>query len=140
MVAVVLLFLRGRSSGERLTLATAATLAGFLVFARFVSPQYLVWLVPIVPLVGGAAGVVAIAILGAALLLGRLWFFDYLQVFALEGIVWLVVLRDLLLVVLYGVLLRTMMPSSSKAFDHEPERSSSASGTAVVEGSDRLSR
>ncbi len=140
VVAVVLLFLRGRSNGERLTVATAATLAGFLAFARFVSPQYLVWLVPIVPLVGGAAGVAATALIGAALLLGRLWFFDYREVFALEGIVWLVVLRDLLLVALYGVLLRTMIPSSSKTFDHEPERSSSPSGTAVVEASERLSR
>lgn len=140
VMVVVLLFLRGRSSGERLTLATAATLAGFLAFARFVSPQYLVWLVPIVPLVGGTAGVVATALLAVALVLGRLWFFDYSEVFALEGIVWLVVLRDLLLVVLYAVLLRTMIPSSSKTFDHEPERSSSASGTAAVEGSERLSR
>jgi uncharacterized membrane protein len=136
----LLLFLRGRSSGERLTLATAATLAGFLAFARFVSPQYLVWLVPIVPLVGGVAGVVATVLLGAALLAGRLWFFDYREVFALEGVVWLVVVRDLLLIVLYAVLLRTMMPSSSKTFDHAPERSSSASGTAVVEESERLSR
>ena len=59
VAVALLLFLRARSSGERLTLATAATLAGFLAFARFVSPQYLVWLVPIVPLVGGVAGVVA---------------------------------------------------------------------------------
>jgi hypothetical protein len=140
VAVVVLLFLRTRPSGERLTLATAATLAGFLAFARFVSPQYLVWLVPIVPLVGGAAGVLATVLLGAALLLGRLWFFDYREVFALEGIVWFVVIRDLLLVVLYAVLLRTMIPSSSNTFDHEPERSSSASGTAAVAGSERLSR
>jgi hypothetical protein len=140
VAVALLLFLRARPSGERLTLATAATLAGFLAFARFVSPQYLVWLVPIVPLVGGVAGVVATALLGGALLAGRLWFFDYREVFALEGIVWLVVGRDLLLVAVYGVLLRTMIPSSSKAFDHEPERSSSASGTAAVEGSERLSR
>jgi hypothetical protein len=140
VAVVVLLFLRTRLSGERLTLATAATLAGFLAFARFVSPQYLVWLVPIVPLVGGAAGVLAAVLLGAALLLGRLWFFDYREVFALEGIVWFVVIRDLLLVVLYAVLLRTMIPSSSNTFDHEPERSSSASGTAAVAGSERLSR
>jgi hypothetical protein len=140
VAVALLLFLRARPSGERLALATAATLAGFLAFARFVSPQYLVWLVPAVPLVGGVAGVVATALLGAALLAGRLWFFDYREVFAVEGIVWLVVARDLLLVALYGVLLRTMIPSSSKTFDHEPERSSSASGTAAVEGSERLSR
>ena len=136
----LLLFLQARSSGERLTVATAATIAGFLVFARFISPQYLVWLVPIVPLVGGVAGVVATALLGAALLTGRLWFFDYREVFALEGVVWLVVVRDLLLVALYAVLLRTMIPSSSKTLDQEPERSSSARGTAAVEGSERLSR
>jgi hypothetical protein len=136
----LLLFLRARSSGERLTVATAATLAGFLVFARFISPQYLVWLVPIVPLVGGVTGVVATVLLGAALLAGRLWFFDYREVFALEGAVWLVVVRDLLLVALYAVLLRTMIPSSSKTLDQEPERSSPARDTAVVEGSERLSR
>jgi Glycosyltransferase family 87 len=140
VAVALLLFLRARSSGERLTLATAATLAGFLAFARFVSPQYLVWLVPIVPLVGGVAGLVAAALLGAALLAGRLWFFDYGEVFALEGIVWLVVVRDLLLVALYAVLLRTMIPSSSNTLDQEPERSSSASGTAAVDGSERLSR
>ena len=140
VAAVVVLFLRGRSSGERLTLATAATLAGFLAFARFVSPQYLVWLVPIVPLVGGGAGIAATALLGAALLVGRLWFFDYQEVFALEGVAWLVVLRDLVLVALYAVLLRTMIPSSSKTLDQEPEPSSSASGTAVAEASERLSR
>lgn len=133
---VVFLFLRGRPSGVRLVVATAATLAGVLAFSRFVSPQYLVWLVPLVPL----AGVVAMALLGAALLLGRLWFFHYRDLFALEGIAWLVVVRDLLLLALYGVLVRTMMPSSSKTVRHEPLRRSRASGTAVVEGSERLSR
>lgn len=136
VVAVLVFFLRGRPTAERLVLATAATLAGFLAFARFVSPQYLVWLVPVVPLAGVAAG----ALLAAALLLGQLWFFDYRELFALERIVWLVVLRDVLLVALYGVLLRTMIPSSSKTFRHEPEPRSRASGTAVVEGSERLSR
>jgi Glycosyltransferase family 87 len=137
---VALLFLRGRPDGERLVIATAATLAGFLAFARFVSPQYLVWLIPIVPLVAGSAGVVAVALLGAALILGRLWFFHYRELFALEGIVWLVVLRDLALLALYAVLLRTMIPSSSKTVLHRASRSSWASGTAVVDGAERRSR
>ncbi len=141
---VAVLFVRGQSEGERFVVATAATLAGFLAFARFVSPQYLVWLLPIVPLVGGTAGVLAMALLGLALLVGQLWFFHYQDVVALEGIVWLVVLRDLLLAALYGVLvatfLRTKMPSSSNTVRQEPPRSSSASGTAVVDGSERRSR
>jgi hypothetical protein len=141
---VVVVFARGRRDGERLVVATAATLAGFLAFARFVSPQYLVWLVPIVPLVGGTAGIVGSALLGLALLAGRLWFFHYREVFALQGIIWLVVLRDLLLVALYGVLVfslwRTRMPSSSKTVSQEPLFSRSARGTAVVDGAERRSR
>lgn len=141
---VAVLFVRGRRNGERLIGATAASLAGFLVFARFVSPQYLVWLVPIVPLVGGLAGSAAAVLLGAALLAGRLWFFHYRDVFALEGIVWLVVLRDLLLLALYGVLVfslwRTRMPSSSNTVRQEPLFSRSARGTAVVDGVERRSR
>lgn len=144
VVLVAVLFVRARPDGDRFVIATAATLAGFLAFARFVSPQYLVWLVPVVPLVGGAAGVVAMALLGLALLAGQLWFFHYSEVFALEGIVWLVVLRDLLLVALYGVLvatlLRTKTPSSSNTVRQEPPRSSLASGTAAVDGSERRSR
>jgi hypothetical protein len=133
---VLVLFLRGHATDRRLVVGTAATLAGFLAFARFVSPQYLVWLVPVVPLAGIAAAVV----LGVALLLGRLWFFHYRELFAVGGIAWLVVARDLLLLVLYGLLLRTMIPSSSKTVRQEPLWRSRANGTAVVEGSERLSR
>ena len=140
VLLLVVVFFRGRQDGERLVGATAATLAGFLAFARFLSPQYLIWLVPIVPLVGGTAGIAGTALLALALLAGRLWFFHYRDVFALEGIVWLVVLRDVLLVALYGLLVRTMIPSSSNTVRQEPLASSRASGTAVVEGEERRSR
>ena len=141
---VVLLFLRGRLDGSRLVVSTAATLVGFVAFARFISPQYLVWLIPVVPLIGGAAGVVAAALLGLALVAGHLWFFHYRDVFAVEGVVWLVLARDLLLVGLYGVLvavlLRTKIPSSSNTVRQEALSSSAASGTAAVEGEERRSR
>ncbi len=140
VLLVVVLFARGRQDGERLVGATAATLAGFLAFARFLSPQYLVWLLPIVPLLGGSAGIAGAALLALALLAGRLWFFHYRDVFGLEGIVWLVVLRDLMLVALYGLLVRTMIPSSSNTVRQAELASSSASGTAVVEGDERRSR
>ena len=136
VVFVAALFVRGRPSSTRLAVGTAATLAGFLAFARFISPQYLVWLVPVVPL----AGVVPAALLGAALLLGRLWFFHYGDVFDVAGIVWLVAIRDVLLVALYGVLVRTMMPSSSNTVRHDSLRSSRESGTAAVDGDERRSR
>ncbi len=139
-----MLLLRGRLDGDRLVLSTAVALAGFVAFARFVSPQYLVWLIPIVPLVGGAAGLAGAALLGLALLAGQLWFFHYRDVFAVEGVVWLVLVRDLLLVGLYGVLaavlLRTRIPSSSSTVRQELLSSSRASGTAVVDGAERRSR
>jgi uncharacterized membrane protein len=129
VIAVALvawLVARGRDGGERIVVGAAATLAGFLAFARFVSPQYLVWLVPLVPLVAPPLGTVATLVLAAAALLAQLWFFHYRELFALEDIAWLVVLRDLLLVGLYGILvvallrLRTTIPSSSSTVDQSP--------------------
>ncbi len=140
------LFARGRRDGERIVAGAAATLAGFLAFSRFISPQYLVWLVPLVPLVAPPLGVVATAVLATAMLLGQLWFFHYRDVFALEGTVWLVVLRDALLVALYGVLvaavlrLRTKTPSSSSTVDQSPLARSAASGIPAVDGDERRSR
>lgn len=144
VVAIVYLFLRGRPDAERLVAASAATVVALLAFSRFVSPQYLLWAVPLVPLVAGVSGVAATLILAAALVAGQLWFFHYRDVFALDDIVWLVVLRDALLVGLYGVLaavlLRTKIPSSANTRVQEGSRSSRASGTAVVDGAERRSR
>jgi hypothetical protein len=145
IAGVLWLFVRDRRSGERLVAATAATLAGLLVFSRFISPQYLVWLLPLVPLVAPPFGIAA-ALLAGAMVLGQLWFFHYREVFALEDVVWLVVARDAVLLGLYGVLaaavlrLSTTMPSSSRTFDHSRLRSSRPSGTAVVDGDERRSR
>ena len=85
----------------RLPLAFAAAVAGFIAFTKVFSPQYLVWLVPLVVLVGGAAGVAAIALAAAPLVLAQVWFFHYGALFRLEWPVWLLLARDLVLVALY---------------------------------------
>jgi Glycosyltransferase family 87 len=146
IVLVVWLFARRGGGGERLVAASAATVALFVAFARFLSPQYAVWLVPLVPLVVPPFGAVVTALLAAALVLAQLWFFHYREVFAIEGIVWLVVVRDLILVALAAVLvaavvrLRTKMPSSSSTVVHATLRRRRASGTAAVDGAERRSR
>ena len=90
---------------ERFVAASAATLAAFIAFSRFISPQYLVWLLPLVALVTPPFGIAAAGLLAAAMVLGQLWFFHYRELFALGDQVWLVLARDAVLVALYGVLL-----------------------------------
>jgi uncharacterized membrane protein len=102
VLAVVWLYARGRDEPQRLVTAFAAAVAGFLAFTRFLSPQYLLWLVPFVVLLEPLEWLLT----AAALVLAQVWFFHYSDVFALGGYIWLVALRDLLLVALFAVLCR----------------------------------
>jgi uncharacterized membrane protein len=135
------LYARVRRDPEALALAFAAAVAGFLVFNRFLSPQYLVWLVPLVLLVPGRARLAAGALLATSLVLGQIWFFHYRDVFALERIVWLVVARDAALAALFAVLVirlwKTSTPSSEKTSRQRGLRRSRASPLAVANGSRR---
>jgi uncharacterized membrane protein len=121
VISVLWLYLRGRDGPRRLALAFAAAVAGFLAFTRFFSPQYLVWLVPFVLLLESAAWVLT----AVALILAQVWFFHYGDVFALGGYVWLVLVRDLLVVALFAVaLVRLRRPAAededSVLLEHEP--------------------
>jgi uncharacterized membrane protein len=109
VAAVAWFYLRGGDNPRRLAFAFAAALAGFLTFTRFFSPQYLVWVVPFVLLLEPAAWVLA----AAALILAQVWFFHYRDVFALGGYVWLVLIRDLLVLTLFALaLVRLRRPAS----------------------------
>jgi uncharacterized membrane protein len=146
ILVVAWVFVRKGASAERFVAASAATLAGFIAFSRFISPQYLVWLLPLVVLVAPPFGVGVAALLAVAMVLGQLWFFHYRELFALGDVVWFVVARDVVLVALYGVLVaavlrsRTTIPSSSRTVDQLPLSRSRASGMAAVDGADRRSR
>ena len=48
----------------------------FVALGKVLSPQFLIWLVPLVPLVRGRRGLAAAAMLGAAMLLTQAWFPD----------------------------------------------------------------
>ncbi len=105
-------FARGPADRERLVRATAAAVCAFVAFGKVLSPQFLIWLIPLVPLVRGRRGLAASVLLGAALVLTQLWFpFRYwdlvLHFRALPS--WLVLARDLVLVALLAVL---MLPST----------------------------
>jgi hypothetical protein len=94
---------------DRLLLASAASIAAFVAFSKVFSPQFMIWLIPLVAL---APSVTAWALLVAGLVLTQLWFPDRywrlaLQLRGFES--WLVVARDLVVVALFLVLLRALL-------------------------------
>ena len=124
VVGVTLLYLRRRDDLMRLAAAFAAVVAGFLAFTRFFSPQYLVWLIPLVVLLQPLEWMLT----AAALVLAQAWFFHYGDVFSLGGHIWLVALRDLIVVALFVVLLRRCAVEDEHAVlleDEAPVRVSS---------------
>jgi hypothetical protein len=94
---------RGR---EGLLAGSAAAVAAFVALGKVLSPQFLIWLLPLVPAVAGSGGLAACAVLLAALVTTQLWFpFRYWDVVALEPVGLLVVVRNVLLIALYAILL-----------------------------------
>jgi hypothetical protein len=81
-------------------LAFATGVAGFLAFTKVLSPQYLVWLIPLAPF----GGIAAMLLLLAALALAQSWYFHYHDLWAVGPQAWTLLSRNLVLVVLYAFL------------------------------------
>ena len=118
LVAIWIVHARGPATRERLLAACAAALCAFVAFGKVLSPQFLIWLVPLVPLVWGRRGLVASGLLAAALILTQLWFpFRYWEL-ALEldePVSWLVLVRDLVLVGLTVLLVAAARPGRARS-------------------------
>jgi hypothetical protein len=101
LAAIWIWHARGPATRDRLLVASAAAVCAFVAFGKVLSPQFLIWLIPLVPLVRGRRGLEASALLGVALVLTQLWFpFRYWEL-ALDfdtAASWLVLARDLVLV------------------------------------------
>jgi hypothetical protein len=107
VIAVVwITFALGRATRERLVLTSAAAVCAFLFLGRVLSPQYLIWLVPLVMIAPGRRGFAAVGLLAVAMILTQIWFpqrFNELKAFLpLES--WAVVARNGVLLVLLGTL------------------------------------
>ncbi len=109
-------FARGPVTRSRLLTYSAAAVCAFVAFGKVLSPQYLLWLVPLVPLVGGKRRWVALALLSAACVLTQVWFplryFDYVGSFHLAGVV---LARNLVLATLFLVLAWPQDPAPAPA-------------------------
>jgi glycosyl transferase family 87 len=116
LVVVWTLFARGRLDRERLLVASAAAVVAFIAFGKVLSPQFLIWLLPLVPLVEGSVGIAACWVLAGTLVTTQLWFPQrYWHVIALEPAGWLVLVRDLLLLGLLAVLVAAIRPGRGAA-------------------------
>jgi uncharacterized membrane protein len=105
LVALWIAFARGPATDARLKRYAAACVCAFVALGKVLSPQFLIWLVPLVPLVRGRRGVAASTLLGAALVSTQIFFpARYWEYVFHSHLAWLVLLRDLMLVVLLLVL------------------------------------
>ena len=100
-------YARTRATRDGLLRASAAALVVFVALGKVLSPQFLIWLIPVVPLVRGRRGLVACGGLALALVLTQLWFpfryWHYVDDFAAFPS-WTVLARDLVLVALAALL------------------------------------
>jgi hypothetical protein len=109
----------GPAEEDRLLRYCAGCVAAFVVFGKVLSPQYLIWLVPLVPLVRGRRGLAASALLGIALIMTQIYFTSdrYRSLESSYGYAWLVLLRDIVLLALLAIVAlpaprRSRLPAS----------------------------
>jgi Glycosyltransferase family 87 len=110
LAVLVWIWLRRPGTMEDVLRWSAAAVTAFIGLGKVLSPQFLIWLAPLVPLVGGRRGVRATAVLAVAMVLTQLWFPSRYWVLAMEFDAlasWLVLARDLTLI---GLLVLLVTP------------------------------
>ena len=115
VAALWIAFARGPATPDRLVRYSAACVAAFIAFGKVLSPQFLIWLLPLVPLVRGRRGLAASAVLAVALVLTQLWFpYRYWRLALHQDAIatWLLFARNLVLVALVVVLARPRRESA----------------------------
>ena len=103
LVAIWILFARGEASDERFVAHAAGAVAALIAFGKVFSPQFLIWLIPLVLLVRGRRAHLALPLFALALVLTQLWFPRHYWDLALRfasPYSWLLLVRDLAVVAL----------------------------------------
>ncbi len=105
LVALWIGFARGPADEDRFVRYAAGCIAAFVAFGKVLSPQYLIWLVPLVPLVRGRRGLAASGLLALALIATQYWFTStrYAEYIGDYRYAPLVLSRNLLLVAILAV-------------------------------------
>jgi hypothetical protein len=99
LVWIYVRYWRGPDERQRLVTACVAAVAAYVAFGRVLSPQYLVWLFALVPLLDGLAGVAATLGLLLACALTQTWFPSrFFHLVHVSPVSWFVLLRNVVLV------------------------------------------
>jgi hypothetical protein len=108
LVGVWVAFARGDPTSDRLLASAAAAVAALIAFGKVFSPQFLIWLIPLVPAVRTVS---AQALMLGAFVLTQVYFprryWELARGFAPTES-WLVLARDLTVVALFAVLTRVL--------------------------------
>jgi hypothetical protein len=118
---------RPDASRTRLVRDLAAVVAAQLALGRVLSPQFVLWLVPLVPLVAGRRGRLASALLAVALVATQVWFPDLYRDYVNERGAFetgYLLLRNALLL---GVLAALVWPAAGLV--RSPRRATAAKST-----------
>jgi len=122
ILLVCVAYARGPAGRARFCTAAAATVTLFVAFDKVLSPQYMLWLVPLVPLaIGAARGWLNLVLLAAVLMLTQSWYPQHYVVMAdryHEPWTWVLLLRDVLLVVLGLSLALAIRPHAAAVLRH----------------------
>ena len=100
-------YARGEPGRERLVRAAALAVVAYITLGKVLSPQYLIWLIPLVPLVWGRRGLWASGLFALACVLTQTYFPYRYWVFALHfdpAASWTILVRDVVLLALLAVL------------------------------------
>ena len=121
LLGVYVAYAAGPDEPQRLITAAAAAVTAYVAFNRVLSPQYIVWLIPLVPLVGGTPGIVATALLFGACGLTMTWFPGrFWHLVHISPVTWFALSRNVLLVLVFAAiavpLVRSMRQPVSELF------------------------
>jgi len=130
VLVVWLRFVRCPATQRRLLAASTAAVCAFVVFDHVLSPQYLIWLAPLVVALPGRRGLAATGLLALAMALTQIWIpARFWQLTRFEAVPsWAVLGRDLVLLALLATLAWLDVPNRSSApiGQRAPETASAA--------------
>jgi ABC-type Co2+ transport system permease subunit len=126
LVALWIAFARRRRTSQELVEFAAAAVVAFIALGKVLSPQFIIWLIPLVPLVRRWSAVVLFV---AVLVLTQAWFPQHYWDYALgfdETVTWIVLARDVALLALLAALVMPPLAARAAVVGRARRRASSS--------------